>query len=465
MPQRLSFSLSLGLRKPGTLIQPMNTSAHTFYESLHWVDDYIQQIKPFFHLRESDSLLIKIPNQAYKINPSALKLLKALLAGENVCSIIRHFPDRETAARDIHHFFCDLKALMKGCLHEHENRLAVEKIPFQIPFNTLPVLSEIALTYQCNLACQFCYAGCGCRKETSEIELPETSVKEILKIIREEAEIPSVSFTGGEPVLREDLPELVRYAKSLGFWVNLISNGTLLSSTKVSDLKKAGLDSAQISLEGGTDKIHDRIVQREGAFRQTLSAVKALLEAGIRIHTNTTLCRLNVEHISELLMTIKNLGMSTFSMNMIMPEGSVLKKAADLMLSYSEISDLVPVIQKKANELGLEFLWYSPTPLCLFNPIAHGLGNKGCAACDGLLSVSPSGNILPCSSYPHPMGNLLKHKGNFKTLWSSEPFRFFQEKRYVHEKCLKCEDLAVCQGGCPLYWKYKGYQELEEIKS
>ena len=442
----------------------MQTASLTFYDSICWVDDYVQQIRPFLHIRETDSLLIKIPNQAYKINPTALKLLKALFSGENVHSILQHFPDREKVARDIHYFFCDLKALMKGCLHENENRLAVDKVPFQIPYNTLPVLSEVALTYQCNLACQFCYAGCGCKKESTEKDLPAVSVKKILDIIRKEAEVPSISFTGGEPVLRKDLPELIRYAKKLGFWVNLISNGTLITEQKTRELKQAGLDSAQISLEAGTAKLHELIVQRPNAFEQTLHAVRVLSKAGIRVHTNTTLCRLNIGHIPPLLEMIRTLGMTSFSMNMIMPEGSVLKKSAHLMLSYSEIKNIVPHIQKKAEELSLEFLWYSPTPLCLFNPIRHGLGNKGCAACDGLLSISPSGNILPCSSYPQPMGNLLEHKGHFKELWTSEPFRFFQEKRYTHEKCRTCEDLAVCQGGCPLYWKHKGYQELEEVQ-
>ena len=53
-------------------------------------------------------------------------------------------------------------------------------------------------------------------------------------------------------------------------------------------------------------------------------------------------------------------------------------------------------------------MWYSPTPMCLFNPLADGLGNKSCAACDGLLSVAPNGDVLPCSSYPQPVGNLLQ---------------------------------------------------------
>ena len=121
---------------------------------------------------------------------------------------------------------------------------------------------------------------------------------------------------------------------------------------------------------------------------------------------------------------------------------------------------MIEKVQGLARRAELEFMWYSPTPMCVFNPVARGLGNKGCAACDGLLSLAPNGDILPCSSYPKPMGNILEHKGAFRELWESGPFKFFQEKGFAHELCRKCGDLAVCNGGCPLYWEKAVYKEL-----
>lgn len=101
------------------------------------------------------------------------------------------------------------------------------------------------------------------------------------------------------------------------------------------------------------------------------------------------------------------------------------------------------------------------TPTCLFNPVIHGLGNKGCAACDGLLSIAPNGDVLPCSSFPEPVGNLLT-ASSFHTLWQSDRVRYFQQKQYAHEKCQACEDFVICQGGCPLYWQQVGYGEILE---
>ncbi|MFH1046033.1 MAG: radical SAM protein [Candidatus Omnitrophota bacterium] len=430
-----------------------------YYSTISWVNEYARNLAPFVYVRREDNLLIKIPNQAHKLNAQGVSILKRLLTGENVYAIIERYADKEQAARDIHYFFSDLRAVMKDCVRESDNRRAVEKVQFSLPFNTLPVLSELAVTYRCNLACKFCYAACGCRKK----EMPELStaaLKKILTLIKNEAEVPSVSFTGGEPLLRDDIIELIGFAKSLKMWTNLITNATLLTPQRAQGLQRAGLDSAQVSLEAGTFDLHDTIVAKEGAFALTLAGLKNLQENGIRVHTNTTISRLNIGHLAEILDLVKSLGLNKFSMNMLMPEGAALENFPQVMVSYSEIGERVLAVFNYAKKLGLEFMWYSPTPMCIFNPIVHGLGNKGCAACDGLLSIAPNGDILPCSSFPKPMGNILKIGRGFKKTWRSPKFAYFQKKRFVHTHCQQCADLAVCNGGCPLYWNKMGYAEI-----
>ena len=105
-------------------------------------------------------------------------------------------------------------------------------------------------------------------------------------------------------------------------------------------------------------------------------------------------------------------------------------------------------------------MWYSPTPVCLFNPVVHRLGNKGCAACDGLLSVSPSGEVLPCSSWAEPVGSLLHE--DFRSVWDSVRGKWLRENRFAPAPCPACEHFALCQGACPLYWRHFGCAELEE---
>ena len=99
--------------------------------------------------------------------------------------------------------------------------------------------------------------------------------------------------------------------------------------------------------------------------------------------------------------------------------------------------------------------------MCLFNPVTSGFGNKGCSACEGLLSVDPRGNILPCSSWPEPIGNLLEE--DFETIWFNKRSQFIRDKKSAPTECRECRDFAVCQGACPLYFNAHGCEELEPI--
>lgn len=283
-----------------------------YYSQLNWVNEYIRNVSPYIYVREEDNLLIKIPNEVHKLNPSAVKLLKKLIGGENVFSIVDAYPNKQKVAYDIHNFFCDLRSLLKGCYRENSIRRAIEKVPFRLQFNALPVLSEVAVTYDCNLSCKFCYAGCACRKAPDTQELNTASLKEVLTIIKNEAKVPSVSFTGGEPTLRKDLIELVSHAHSLGLWTNLITNATLITEDLALKLKNAGLNSAQVSLEAPDAALNDYIVQKRGAFKKTIAGLVNLKEVTIRVHTNTTINRLNKNEVVKIPGFLKNLKMDKF---------------------------------------------------------------------------------------------------------------------------------------------------------
>jgi len=431
-------------------------------KDLHWVDSFIDSIRPYVHARQEDNLLILMPNQVYKLNQTAVKVLKFLLDGGSIKNIKKRIKNDETKTEELFNFFCDINAIMQGCLREGQKRRAVDEVPFEIPYNTLPVLSEIALTYRCNLKCSFCYASCNCTKGDGDSrEVSTAEAKKIIDRIADEAKVPSVSFTGGEPTLRADLPELIRYARKKKMRVNLITNGTLSTRKLAGKLIRAGLNSVQISLEGPSPAIHDSITGVAGSFERTMEGIRNFRSSGIHTHTNTTINRKNLEHLDGLLSLVKGLGLDKFSMNMVIPSGAGDENYEALAVSYSEIGGVVKTLKTKAAEMGLEFMWYSPTPLCMFNPIAEGLGNKACACCDGLLSVSPSGDVLPCSSYPESVGNLLQE--DFLSIWSSAGARYFTEKRFIPHICDDCPKRRLCAGACPLYWAKNGFGELEEV--
>ncbi len=425
-----------------------------------WVDGFVRSISEHIYVREKDSLLILLPNQAYKLNPTGLYLLKQTLAGRSVEDVMGGRLGDESAVADVHEFFCDLRALVMGCLGEGSDRRAVETLPFQRPHNALPVLSEIALTYRCNLSCRFCYAGCKCTKKPDAREMSTEQVKRVLGIIRHTAEVPSVSWTGGEPTLRPDLVELTRHAKDIGLRVNLITNGTNLDAELAESLRSAGLRSAQVSLEGPDAEVHDSLTQVAGSFERTLEGVRVLKDAGIHVHTNTTVNRVNAPYLRGIVALAKELGLDRLSMNMVIPCGNA--PDADVTITYTEMAGLIGEVKGAARETGIEFMWYSPTPYCLFNPIAARLGGKSCAACDGLLSVAPNGDVLPCSSVPRSVGNLLRTR--FEKVWNGRKALYWRSKRFAHRMCRRCPQFDLCTGACPIYWDAMGYAELRETE-
>jgi len=432
-------------------------------DAFDWVDDYFAHVRPHFAVREEDQLLIVLPNQAVKLNPSGLAILRFLKGGGAIRQLLDQIGPAPEHRGDLLYFLCDFRSLMSGCLGEGRERKAVHVVAHRQPFSSLPVLSEIAVTYRCNLRCRFCYAACGCQGPSSSataMELPTRKVIRLLEVIRRDAKVPSVSFTGGEPILRKDLLELVAAAKRIGLRTNLITNGTLIGADQGSQLREAGLASAQVSLEGPIPSVHDGLTGAAGSFGRTMAGLEALRRAGVHTHTNTTINAANAGSLEALVKLLAGLGLERMSANMVIPSGS----AADLALqiTYSQIGQIVTRVRDCARDHGIEFLWYSPTPMCLFNPLAAGLGNKSCAACDGLLSISPSGDVLPCSSYPQPVGNLCRQ--GFTEVWSSVRAVFFRNKQQAPTDCAGCEDFLACAGACPLYWSAVGTGELVRVR-
>jgi len=367
---------------------------------LDWVDAFVARIRPYIHVRMTDRVLIRLPNQAFKLNNTGAHVLHHITQGGSIKDILKARSFDKDLPAQLHSFFTDLSRMLDSALCDAYRSPSLERVTFDLGYIELPVLSEVALTWRCNIKCQFCYASCTCIAESDEEsgmeELSTKDIKKVLDIIRHDAEVPSVSFTGGEPVLRDDLTELVAYASgSLKMRVNLITNGTLISNKIAKRLKKAGLASAQVSIESPDPDVHDRIVVVKNAFQASVNGLQALKGAGIPVHPHATLCRLNQHTLPQMAQFAKSLGVDRFSLNMIIPAGRGI--AENLTITYGDIGEMVLKIKSAAEAAGVRFMWYSPTPMCLFNPVSHQMGNKGCSACEGLLSVDPYGRLRQSS--------------------------------------------------------------------
>jgi radical SAM protein with 4Fe4S-binding SPASM domain len=426
--------------------------------------ELVAQTRDYIYIRPEDGLFILRPNRVHHLNKTALALLSRLYGDgktPDVDAVVRavaaeYGEDEKRVGADLYKLLLSVAALLRDDVC---GAPAVREIPFGTHKRDLPVLSEIALTYRCQNKCLFCYAESPNRGEKIA-EMSTAEVKRVIDRIFDEAHCPTVSFTGGEPTLREDLPELIAYGKGKSMRVNLITNGLRCADAAyVEGLKAAGLDSAQVSLEGPRPEIHDAVVRHAGAFEKTTRAVHVLRAAGIHTHTNTTICGSNRAHLIDLVDYIADeLHSEYFSMNVVISTGTALHHGEE-DVTYTQVAPLIERLQERAREKGVKLVWYSPTPYCIFNPVTHGLGSKSCACVDGLLSVAPDGELLPCSSYERGIGNLLHRP--FAELWYSAQGRYWRGKRFLPPACRRCEIKHICCGACPLYWEaHGGFVEL-----
>jgi radical SAM protein with 4Fe4S-binding SPASM domain len=322
--------------------------------------------------------------------------------------------------------------------------LNVESIePFAQPLAS-PLRVDLALTFRCQNDCVHCYAG-------GPHETPELATEQWKEVINrlQQVGVFILTFTGGEPTLREDLPELLLYAQNKGMVTGLVTNGRRLKDKAyVEALEKSGLDFVQITLESHEAKIHDSMTATRGSWKETVAGIRNAVASQIYVTTNTTLSKHNASDFLETLDFLKALGIEAFGCNTLIYSGRADNVSDEFALSLETLNGLLPKIRDKANQLGLKFLWYTPTQYCRLDPIKLGLGVKACSAAGISMCVGPNGDAYPCQSYFESLGNILKE--DWQTIWNHPLAVKIRKRDYAEPKCRDCPQLQICGGGCPL---------------
>lgn len=331
--------------------------------------------------------------------------------------------------------------------------LDVQRIdPFQTPASA-PYRMDLALTYACDNDCLHCYVA-------RPRDYPTLSLEEWKQVIDRcwEVGIPHVTFTGGEATLYPHLRELIEHAEDVGLVTGLLTNGRRLADRAYLDgLLEAGLDHVQITLESHDPEVHDRMVNAEGAWKETVAGIRNCVDADVYLMTNTTLTDLNAPGVEETIDFLAGLGVRTVACNGLIYAG----RGRDVGIGIPE-ADLEPIlakVQERAVEHDLRLIWYTPTRYCEFNPLEHDLGVKGCSAARYNMCVEPDGDVIPCQSYFQSMGNILTDP--WESIWNGELARYLRDREWLPDECRRCPDVEVCGGGCPLYVREGEYQCLD----
>lgn len=359
--------------------------------------------------------------------------------------------DTRTAKKDYEKLIYAISTLArteKICPVTFLNVKTVE--PFTQPLSA-PLRMDMTLTFRCQNNCIHCYAGGP--HETSELTTEEWKLV-IDKL--QETGVFILTFTGGEPTLRDDLPELLLYAEKRGMVTGLVTNGRKLSDKDyVKTLEKSGLDFVQVTLESHKPGIHDLMTSEKGSWKESVAGIKNAVATQIYVTTNSTLSKHNAQNFLETVEFLKKLGVDAFGCNSLIYSGKAPEISEEFALPLESLRRLLPEIRDKASEMGLKFLWYTPTQYCRFNPVELGLGIKSCTAANINMCVAPNGDVYPCQSYFESLGNILKD--DWSKIWNHSLAVQIRKREYVEPKCKDCPELQTCGGGCPLELAEKGY--------
>lgn len=307
-----------------------------------------------------------------------------------------------------------------------------------------PYRMDLALTYRCINDCAHCY-NAGPRQRD---ELNTAQWKRVLDQLWAVG-IPHIVFTGGEPTLRPDLPELIAHAEANGQITGINTNGRRLKNRAYLDeLVAAGLDHAQITLESHLPEVHDQMVRRQGAWEETTAGIRNALATRLFVMTNTTLLQSNgaPEKLTPMLAFLAELGVPTVGLNALIYSGAGRDVGTGLV--EASLPPLLTLARTATAEHGQRLIWYTPTQYCHFDPIQMDLGVKGCTAALYNMCVEPDGGVIPCQSYYQSLGNLLATP--WDAIWNHDLAVSLRERRNVPAACQPCVLLPECGGGCPL---------------
>lgn len=316
----------------------------------------------------------------------------------------------------------------------------------RLPFSTRPAAPyrmDLAITYRCNNDCAHCYNA----RVRNYPELSTAEWKQVIDRVWDLA-IPHLVFTGGEPTLRPDLPELIQYAEGKGLITGLNTNGRRLADASfVDQLVGAGLDHVQITLESHNPDIHDEMVLSHGAWQQTVAGLRNALATPLYVMTNTTMLQINAPTLAETLAFTADLGVPTLGLNSLIYSGRGNEVGTGLR--EEQLPALVELAKSHTERTGQKLIWYTPTEYCHFDPVAYNLGIKGCTAAYYNMCVEPNGDVIPCQSYYQSLGNLLRDP--WQSIWQHPLAVSLRERSNLPDKCRQCSLLVECGGGCPLH--------------
>ncbi|MCJ7740596.1 radical SAM protein [Candidatus Microgenomates bacterium] len=312
----------------------------------------------------------------------------------------------------------------------------------------------------CNFYCKHCGSNAG--RKTIKGELTVDEIKKTFRTIAEDFNPKDimVAVTGGEPLVRKDLFEIMTYVNHLGFNWGMVTNGFLVNKEIVKKMKESGMKTIVVSIDGIGRK-HDEFRSMKGAYHRAINAVRLLSEANFmqNLQITTTIHQGNIDQLEEMYRTFSSLSIHSWRVFNVDPIGRA-EFNTSLLLNNKQLKKLLLFIKEKrakskidvtygcAGFLGLEF---------------EGKVRKNLFYCNtgiNTASILFNGDIYVCPNVPRIkaliQGNVKRDR--FSIVWDKK-FQFFRDKNRTRcDKCIKCNFWEECLGNSFHLWDFSRKQ-------
>src|SRR5882724_12188532 len=303
------------------------------------------------------------------------------------------------------------------------------------------LLAEV--TYRCPLHCPYCSNPTQMRNDR------ELTTDEWCRIIREAAELGvlQIGFSGGEPLVRRDLAELVHGAREASLYTNLITSGIGFDDDRIDALRDAGLDSVQLSFQSDKADLADEIAGAR-AHRRKLDVAAKIRAAGIPLSLNFVIHRRNIDRLPEMIELSEMLGAERVELANVQFYGWAFLNRAALLPTQEQVTRAREIAMEAkgrlAGKIDIFYVlpdYYETRP----KPCLNGWGQR-------YLTVNPLGDVLPCPTASSAIPDLRFENVRTRALdwiWrESESFNRFRGTRWMPEPCRSCPQREIDFGGC-----------------
>jgi pyrroloquinoline quinone biosynthesis protein E len=307
--------------------------------------------------------------------------------------------------------------------------------------NPLALVAE--LTHRCPLHCVYCSNPLELQSRLNELSTEVWS-----RVFKEAAAVGilQADFTGGEPLARPDIVDLVRNARSAGLYVSLITSGLPLDEVKLDLLADAGLDHFQLSFQGAREETANDISGAK-SHQQKLRVLQWLKRYRIGLTLNFVIHRRNIDELEEMLAIVEDSGASCVEFASVQYYGWAFANRENLLPTRQQLDRCVEVLKQAEGRLAgkTRVIFVVPDYYAKFpKPCVGGWGRK-------LMLITPSGDALPCHAaqvIPGLSFENVKNRG-LREIWDhSDAFQRFRGEGWMQEPCKTCDRREQDFGGC-----------------